>query len=55
VVEAVLRQRLGSLGVPVVGDLDLGHTPSTISVPLGVRATLDADAGRLLLAGPPLV
>jgi muramoyltetrapeptide carboxypeptidase len=53
-VEGVLRDRLGSLGVPVVAGVDFGHTPTTISVPLGVRATLDADAGTLLLPEPPL-
>jgi muramoyltetrapeptide carboxypeptidase len=53
-VDAVLRERLGGLGVPMVTGVDFGHTPTTISVPLGVRATLDADAGTLLLAEPPL-
>jgi muramoyltetrapeptide carboxypeptidase len=54
-VARVLRSRLGSLGAPVVAGVDLGHTPTTISVPLGVRARLDADAGTLTLAEPPLV
>ena len=54
VIDLVLQTRLRPLGVPVVGGVDLGHTPTTISVPLGVRATLDADAGTLLLAEPPL-
>ncbi|HSS67316.1 MAG TPA: DUF4031 domain-containing protein [Nocardioidaceae bacterium] len=54
VVDAVLSARLRPLGVPVVAGVDLGHTSTTISVPLGVRATLDADAGALLLAEPPL-
>jgi muramoyltetrapeptide carboxypeptidase len=53
-VERLLRERLAPLGVPAVIGVDLGHTPTTISVPLGVRATLDADAGTLLLAEPPL-
>jgi muramoyltetrapeptide carboxypeptidase len=53
-VETVLAERLRPLGVPVVAGVDLGHTRTTISVPLGVRATLDADAGSLLLAEPPL-
>lgn len=59
-VEAVLRERLGVLGVPVVAGVDIGHTRSSISVPLGVRATLDAAAGAgagapsLRLARPAL-
>jgi muramoyltetrapeptide carboxypeptidase len=54
VIEAVLRERLVPLGVPVVVGVDVGHTPTTLSIPLGVRATLDADAGTLLLTEPPL-
>jgi muramoyltetrapeptide carboxypeptidase len=45
---------LTPLGVPTVAGVDLGHTPSTISVPLGVLATLDATVGSLTLAQPPL-
>ncbi|MBA3265753.1 MAG: DUF4031 domain-containing protein [Nocardioidaceae bacterium] len=54
-VDAVLRERLTPLGVPVLAGIDFGHTPSTISVPLGVLATLDADAGSLTLKRPPLL
>jgi muramoyltetrapeptide carboxypeptidase len=54
VVREVLRDRLASLGVPVVTGVDLGHTHSTISVPLGAVARLDADATSLVLDGPPL-
>lgn len=43
-VDEVLRRRLAPLGVPVAQAVDLGHTPTTISVPLGVRATLDVPA-----------
>jgi muramoyltetrapeptide carboxypeptidase len=42
----VLRERLGRLGVPIVGGLPLG---STRAVPLGVEAVLDADAGTLTI------
>jgi muramoyltetrapeptide carboxypeptidase len=53
-VSEVLRRRFVPLGVPTVAGVDLGHTPSTISVPLGVRAALDASAGTLTLARPAL-
>jgi muramoyltetrapeptide carboxypeptidase len=53
-VDAVLRDRLSGLGVPTVSDVDLGHTQSSIAVPLGVTARLDADAGSLTLAQPAL-
>ena len=43
----VLRDRLCSLGVPVLGGLPIGHGPSPNAVPIGTMATLDADAGQL--------
>jgi muramoyltetrapeptide carboxypeptidase len=46
-VRAMLEDRLGPLGVPVVHDLPFGHEPVNLPVPLGVRATLDAAAGTL--------
>jgi muramoyltetrapeptide carboxypeptidase len=43
----VLHDRLGSLGVPIVAGLPLGHLENPVSVPLGVECVLDADAGTL--------
>jgi len=43
----VLLDRLGDLGVPVLGGLPVGHGQDQLSVPLGVPATLDAGAGTL--------
>ncbi|WP_026875524.1 S66 peptidase family protein [Jiangella gansuensis] len=51
-VEDLVLDRLGGLGVPIVTELGFGHGPSTISVPLGVPAVLDADAATLTLAIP---
>jgi muramoyltetrapeptide carboxypeptidase len=53
-VRAVLADRLGPLGVPVVESFGFGHCEGALTVPLGVRAELDADAGELRLAVPPL-
>ncbi|GAA3724541.1 LD-carboxypeptidase [Plantactinospora mayteni] len=44
----VLRERLGGLGVPVLGGLPLGHGQDQLTVPLGVKATIDAEAGTLV-------
>ena len=49
-----LRDRLGGLGVPVVKDFGFGHCNPSLTVPLGVRATLDADAGTLAFDVPAL-
>jgi muramoyltetrapeptide carboxypeptidase len=43
----VLTDRLGGLGVPVLGGLPVGHGYGQLAVPLGVPAVLDADAGTL--------
>ncbi|MER5746955.1 LD-carboxypeptidase [Streptomyces sp. NPDC002225] len=43
-VRAVLADRLGPLGVPVVEELGFGHGPTSLTVPLGVSAVLDAPA-----------
>ncbi len=53
-VREVMLDRLGPLGVPVLQDLGFGHSPSTLTVPLGVPALLDADAGTLTLEAPAL-
>ena len=45
----VLRDRLDRLGVPILGGLPIGHGESPLAVPLGSLATLDADAGRLIV------
>jgi muramoyltetrapeptide carboxypeptidase len=46
-VRAVLEDRLGGLGVPVVLDLPFGHTPTNLPLALGVRAVIDGSAGTL--------
>ncbi|WP_326700895.1 LD-carboxypeptidase [Streptomyces sp. NBC_01754] len=50
-VRAVLADRLGGLGVPVVEELGFGHGPTSLTIPLGVPAVLDApaDGGRCTL------
>ena len=53
VVRALLMDRLGSLGVPLLLDAPMGHDRSNLPLPLGVRARLDvADSGRGLLSLP---
>jgi muramoyltetrapeptide carboxypeptidase len=54
-VRDLMLDRLGPLGVPIVWELGFGHCVPALSVPLGVVATLDADAGTLTLTEPALV
>ncbi|WP_454859954.1 S66 peptidase family protein [Promicromonospora soli] len=52
--EPVIMDLLGPLGVPILGELGFGHGPDPVTVPLGVSAELDADAGTLTLDQPAL-
>lgn len=51
-VESVVREFAQSLGVPAVLGLPIGHVAENWTLPLGVRARLDADAGTLSLLEP---
>lgn len=48
-VAEVLRERSLDLGIPVVAELPVGHTPGNAALPLGVRARLDGSTGGLSL------
>lgn len=47
--EEVLRDRLGDLGVPLVGELPVGHGQPNLALPLGRLASLDGHTGLLSL------
>jgi muramoyltetrapeptide carboxypeptidase len=44
---SVLAEWADGLGVPVLADLQAGHGPAKITIPLGVPAELDADGGAV--------
>jgi muramoyltetrapeptide carboxypeptidase len=46
----VLYDRIGDLGVPVLGGLPIGHGVGQLTVPVGVPATLDSVTGTLTVA-----
>ncbi|MFJ4283274.1 LD-carboxypeptidase [Streptomyces massasporeus] len=50
----VFADRLGGLGVPVVEEFGFGHGEGALTLPLGVEAELDAQAGTLTLDEPAL-
>lgn len=50
----LLADRLGGLDVPVAEEFGFGHCAGALTVPFGVAAELDADAGTLTLAEPAL-
>jgi len=43
----IVRERLGGLGIPMILEYPFGHARNMLSLPLGIRAELDADAGTL--------
>lgn len=53
-VDEVVLDRLRGLRVPVVSELGFGHGDSSLTVPLGLPATLDADAATLTVDVPAL-
>ncbi len=46
-IEEVLRDRLGSLGIPIVSNLPFGHDGPNAALPVGLPAQLDAEGGIL--------
>ena len=45
--EDIIRDIIVPAGKPVLGNMSIGHTDTKITVPLGVRCALDAEAGTL--------
>ena len=52
--EDVFHEQLEPLGVPIVFNLPLGHGEQICTIPLGVTATVDADARTLTFGEPAL-
>jgi muramoyltetrapeptide carboxypeptidase len=48
----ILLDVLGDRDIPVIGNVELGHTGPNLPMPLGVRAALDADEMTLSLLEP---
>ncbi|MFI2640683.1 LD-carboxypeptidase [Streptomyces sp. NPDC018610] len=53
-VRTLLADRLGDLGIPVAEEFGFGHCEGASTIPFGVTAELDADAGTLTLDAPAL-
>ena len=53
-VEAILRDRVAPLAIPVLQGLMIGHIDDQATVPVGAMARLDADQQQLTVIGPYL-
>lgn len=47
--EEILRDRFAALGVPALSGLSFGHIEQKLTLPIGVTATIDGDAGTLTI------
>ncbi len=54
-IEAILGERLGGLGVPLIAWANVGHGGYFQTYPVGIAAELDAAACTLRLLDPPLI
>jgi len=54
-IEAIVHERLGDLGVPVLARANVGHGGYFQTFPVGIAAELDADAKTLRMLDTPLV
>ena len=43
----IVKERIGPLGIPTILDFPFGHNKNMLSLPLGIRAKLNADDGTL--------
>lgn len=53
-IQAILDERLGSLGVPMISWADVGHGGQNQAYPIGIAAELDAATATIRLLDPPL-
>jgi len=54
-IEEILAERLGDLGVPLIAWANIGHGGYQQAYPIGIAAELDADSATLRLLDPPLI
>lgn len=43
----IITERLAPLGKPTIVNFPLGHAPNMLTLPMGIRARMDADSGTL--------
>jgi muramoyltetrapeptide carboxypeptidase len=48
-VEELLRDRITPLGIPAISGVNIGHIKNKLTMPIGARATVDADARTLTI------
>lgn len=51
----IVRDRLADLNIPVMTDYPFGHVKDMLTIPLGVRARMDAEAGTVEFMEPACI
>ena len=51
----IVLEVVGERDIPVLGNVDVGHDPPSLPMPLGIRAEMDADALTLSLLEPAVI
>jgi muramoyltetrapeptide carboxypeptidase len=51
----VLKQHLEPLGIPVFQGALIGHVANQFSIPVGVPAQIDAEAGTIRILEPAVI
>ena len=46
-IREVVRERTEGFGIPVVFNLDIGHTTPMLTLPLGCRARIESERGTV--------
>ena len=54
-VEELVDELIAPLGIPTIHGLPIGHGRDVVTIPLGVRARLDADTGRVEILESALI
>lgn len=54
-IDALLLERLGPLGIPILAGFPVGHGPVQHTFPLGVEVAVDAATGTVELLAPALI
>ena len=49
----MVARRTDAAGLPVLANVDIGHTDPILTLPIGCRAVVDADAERFETLEPP--
>ncbi len=51
----IVKNLFEDLQVPILGGFDIGHGETNLTIPMGIRATLDTDQSNLMFHEPATI